>query len=378
MFCILAVFSNADNLELKSYLGLEYKSYLKNAQGDTNHNSALTFQNELKYSFSNSKLYSKIDILKDSSEKQRDYIDINELYLLRSFNDFDFYLGKKIIFLGSLEAYNIVDIFNRQNYKKDMLSDYKTGAFLSGVNYYSEDDSRLNIYIKGFEEDIEFSDQNSPYYPFGNNSYDKDLLFANGSERASFLSTYLKTYDEDITADISYGVFYGYDNRLLYTKIDNTYRTMLFQSMKLFTYDTFVIDSTLIKLEASYTKIKDDGGFSLEDFYEFGFGGEYTFEQIIDSHNLGLIAEFYKSDSELTSMQSDLFFALRYSLNDMDSSEFLAGIVKDTQNNERNLYFKYEGRISDTLKASSDLRYLKSESYLDEHLRFNCEIKYYF
>lgn len=374
----MAVFSNADNLELKNYLGLEYKSYLKSAQEDTNHNSALTFQNELKYSFSNSKLYSKIDILKDTSEKQRDYIDINELYLLRSFKAFDLYLGKKIIFLGSLEAHNIVDIFNRQNYKKDMLSDYKTGAFLSGINYYFEDDSRLNIYIKGFEEDIEFSDKNSPYYPFGKNGYDKELLFANGSESPSVLTTYLKTYDEDITADISYGFFYGYDNQLLYKNKGNDYRTMLFQSMKLFTYDTFVIDSTLFKIEASYTKIKNDGGFKLEDFYELGFGGEYTFEQIIKTHNLGLIAEFYKSDSGLTSMQSDLFFALRYSLNDMDSSEFLAGIVKDTQNSERSIYFKYEGRISDTLKASTDLRYLKSESYLDEHLRFNCEIKYYF
>ena len=259
-----------------------------------------------------------------------------------------------------------------------MLSDYKTGAFLSGINYYFEDDSRLNIYIKGFEEDIEFSDKNSPYYPFGKNGYDKELLFANGSESPSVLTTYLKTYDEDITADISYGFFYGYDNQLLYKNKGNDYRTMLFQSMKLFTYDTFVIDSTLFKIEASYTKIKNDGGFKLEDFYELGFGGEYTFEQIIKTHNLGLIAEFYKSDSGLTSMQSDLFFALRYSLNDMDSSEFLAGIVKDTQNSERSIYFKYEGRISDTLKASTDLRYLKSESYLDEHLRFNCEIKYYF
>lgn len=376
--CFISTFLFSSNLELRSYLGYEYKSYLKKQKDSRDNNSAITFQNELKYSYKNSKLYSKIDILKDLSEKQRDYFNLTEAYFLHSFSNYDFYIGKRVIFLGSLEAYNLVDIFNRQNYQKDSLSDYKKGTFLTGINYYFEDDSRLNIYIKGFEEDIKFPGKKSPYYSFGNKDYKDELLFANGNETPSFLTTYSKTYDEEITADVSYGFFYGYDNYLLSKKRKEKYQPMLFQSMKFFTYDTFVLDSTLFKVEASYTKVEDDEDFNLNDFYELGVGAEYTIERIIQNHNLGLIAEYYKSDSSLSSKDNDLFLALRYSLNDADSSEFLFGFIKDLKKSEKSAYMKYEGRVTDTLKISTDLRYIDSQNYLDEHLRFGCEIKYYF
>jgi hypothetical protein len=368
----------ANELELKSYIGYEYKSYLKKSVDKRDYNSALTFQNELKYSFDNSRLYSKIDIIEDTDESQRDYIDLTEFYIVVPSSNFDFYFGKRVIFLGSLEAYNIVDIFNRQNYQRDSLSEYKKGVYLIGINYYFEDDSRLNVYIKSFEEDIKFLSESSPYYPFGANTYDKKLLFANGNEQPSLLLTYAKTYDEYITADVCYGFFYGYDDHLFSKKSGNKYQSMLFQSMKFFTYDTFVVGAALLKLEASFTKIQDDAHYDLDDFYDIGIGAEYTLERIIGNHNLGIIVEYYKADDPFTFFDNDLFFALRYSLNDKDSSEFLGGIVKDLQSDEVSAYAKYEGRLSDMFKISADIRYLKGENYLDEHLRLGCEIKYYF
>lgn len=365
-------------MEYKSYLGYEYKSYLKSDDTKRDFNSAITFQNEFKYSFDDSKIYSKVDVLKDFEEDERDYFNITELYLSQSFDEFDLYFGKKVIFLGSLEANNIVDIFNRQNYQKDSLSNYKDGVYLSGINYYFEDDSILNIYLKGFEEDIKFSSSNSPYYPFGSANYNEDLLFTNGSEKPSLLATYSKSYDEDITADISYGMFYGYDDNILYKKVNSRYQAMLFQSMKLFTYDTFVVDSMLFKVEASYTKVQDDGDFKIKDFYEIGAGAEYTIVRFINNHNLGLISEYYKSNSSFTSFENDIFLALRYSLNDKDSSEFLLGISKDIKENGRSGYLKYSGRLTDSLNISTDIRYMQTNSFLKEHLRIGCEIKYYF
>ncbi len=378
ILCLSAKLLFSNNFELRSYLGSEYKSYLKKANNKKSYNSSVTFQNELKYSFDSSKLYSKIDILKDFTEKERNYFNITEAYYLYEFMDFDFYIGKKIIFLGSLEAYNLVDIFNRQNYQKDILSDYKKGAYLTGIDYYFKDNSKLNFYIKGFEEDLNFASEKSPYYAFGNLKYKKKPLSSNKNETFSFLTTYSKTYDENTVADISYGLFYGYDNYILFKKIANKYQSFLFQSTKLFTYNTFVVDSFLFKVEGSFTKISDDKEVRLDDFYELGFGLEYTIEKIVKNHNLGLIAEYYKSNTELTNMNNDLFLALRYSLNDADSSEILGGIIKDFENNEISTYIKYEGRLTDNLKISTDLRYINSNSYLNEHLRFSCELKYYF
>jgi len=365
-------------VELKSYLGYEYKSYLKTKGDSKDYNSAITLQSELKYFFDGSKIYAKLDALKDDREEQRDHLNLTELYYSKSFDDFDLDIGKKVVFLGSLEAYNLVDIINRQNYQKDSMATHKKGSYMVNLNYFLENESIFRFYLKGFEEDIKLSSKTSPYYPFGNLDYTKDLKFTNGDEKPSLLATYTSSYDDEIIADISVGVFYGYDDNILFKNENSTLTPYLFQSAKLFTYDTFVIDSTLFKVEASYTKVMDDGEFNIDDFYNLGLGAEYTIEQIYQNHNLGFITEYYKSDYKNTSFDNDIFLALRYSLNDKDSSEFLGGVIKDIKTSDKSAYIKYSGRLTDTLNVSTDLRYSKSESYLGEHVRFGCELKYYF
>ena len=367
-------------LDMKSYIGAEYKSYIKTKNDSLNTNKAITFHNEFKYSLETIKLYSKIDVLKDFDENKRDQINLNELYLSFAYDDFDLDIGKKVIFLGSLEAYNLVDIFNRQNYQKDSLDEYKKGAYLLGLNYYLEDEKKLSFYLKYFEEDIKIGSKDSPYYPYGLEDYDESLIFSNADEKPSFVALYEDTYDEDIIADVAFGFFYGYDEAILSQKSSGTYRPFLFQSMKVFTFDTFVVDSTLYKVEASYSKVVDDGVFDIKDFYKIGFGSEYTIENIIQNHNLGFIAEYYKSNSKYHSFDNDIFLALRYAFNDKDSSQILLGLVKDLGNSQKSAYLEYAGRVTDTLNMSADIRYMKADekSYLSEHMRFGCEIKYYF
>lgn len=362
----------------KNYIGFEYKSYLKNQDKKFNNNSAFTFQSEIEYESENWKIYSLIDSLKDTKEEQRDYIDLKELYFSKSFDDFDFYLGKKVIFLGSLEGSNIVDIFNRQNYQKNPLSKLKRGANSLSIKYFFEDDSNLDFHIKFLEDDIKMPSSNSPYFPFSSLKYSKEINFANQNEMPSFLLNYSTSIDDEIIADSAFGFFYGYDENILYEKKVNSFNPFLFQSAKAFTHNTFILEDTMFKLEASYTKIMKDKDFELKDFYSLGLGSEYTIENIYESHNLGLIAEYYKSDNAFNSFNNDLFLALRYSLNDKDSSEFLLAFVKDLEESEKSAYLKYSGRLNDFLNISFDGRYIDSKSYLDEHFRLTAEIKYYF
>lgn len=362
----------------KNYVGFEYKSYLKNQDEKIDSNSAITFQSEIEYEKDDWKIYSLIDALKDSKEEQRDYIDFNELYFSKSFDSFDFYLGRKVIFLGSLEGLNIVDIFNRQNYQKDPLSKYKKGANSLSIKYFFEDDSNLDFHIKFLEDDIKMPSSDSPYYAFSSLKYSKEVDFANDNEQPSFLLNYSKSIDDEIIADTAFGLFYGYDENILYERSGNTINPFLFQSAKAFTHNTFILEDTLLKLEASYTKVLEDKEFDIDDFYSLGVGAEYTLENIYQSHNLGLIGEYYKSDSQFSSFDNDLFLALRYSLNDKDSSEFLLGFIKDLEQSEKSAYLKYSGRLNEFLNISFDGRYIDSKSYLDEHFRLTAEIKYYF
>lgn len=362
----------------KNYVGFEYKSYLKKQDEKIDSNSAVTFQSEIEYEKDDWKIYSLIDALKDTKEEQRDYIDFNELYFSKSFDDFDLYLGRKVIFLGSLEGLNIVDVFNRQNYQKDPLSKYKKGANSLSIKYFFEDDSNLDFHIKFLEDDIRMPSLDSPYYAFSSLNYSKKVDFANDNEQPSFLLNYSKSIDDEIIADTAFGVFYGYDENILYERKGNTINPFLFQSAKAFTHNTFILEDTMFKVEASYTKILEDKEFDIKDFYSLGIGTEYTLENIYKSHNLGLIGEYYKSDGELSSFNNDLFLALRYSLNDKDSSEFLLAFVKDLEQSEKSAYLKYSGRLNEFLNISFDGRYIDSKSYLDEHFRLTAEIKYYF
>lgn len=369
------------DIQTKSYIGFEYKPYLKKQKGEISSNSAMTFQSEIEYTGVDWKIYTLVDVLKDSEEEQRDYIHINELYFLKSFNAFDFYIGRKVIFLGSLEGHNLVDIFNRQNYQKDSLNEYKRGANYVAINYFFEDDSNLDFYIKFLEDDIRMPSKDSTYYLFSSSSYSEKVNFVNKNEEPSFLLNYSKSLDEELVADIAFGIFYGYDENILYERKGNEVNPLLFQSAKIFTHNTFLLEDTLFKVEASYTKVIEDGDFNIEDFYSLGMGLEYTIESLYKNHNLGLISEYYKSDNQFTLFDNDIFLALRYSLNDKDSSEFLLGFTQDLEKNEKGASLKYSGKLNDFLNISFDAIYINSESStspLNEHSRLMTEIKYYF
>ena len=60
-----------------------------------------------------------IKAIHDSRDIKRRYIDVEELYYTKSFDDFDIGFGKSIKFWGALELHNLTDIFN----SKDILDD---------------------------------------------------------------------------------------------------------------------------------------------------------------------------------------------------------------------------------------------------------------
>jgi hypothetical protein len=55
-----------------------------------------------------------IEYLYSDKYKQKRYIDINELYISKEFDDSKIEMGKTIKFWGELEGYNITDVFNQK------------------------------------------------------------------------------------------------------------------------------------------------------------------------------------------------------------------------------------------------------------------------
>lgn len=367
LFFICIYFSYA-NFETNNYVGSEFRAYPKTDK----YNLSLTYENQSEWKNDYFNLYLRLNATKDFKDKKRDELLLNELYLLKSLGNFDFTFGKQIVFLGSLEAKNIVNFLNPQNYKKDIFQTHKLGSFISSLKYYFKDNSSLGLYIKSADKKQKFPSKKYEGYPFGKFDYNKHIKINNGLAEALLMYSFSAEILEH-SGDFAFGVYNGYDSFKMPILNSLIFDLKALRTNKIFAYSTLAINEWLLKFELMQTNPKEKG---IKKFYESGIGFEYSFYDFYKSHTLGIISEYYKSNSFFTSLENDIFIALRYSLNDKDSSEFLFGFIKDIKNNDNSIYLKYDGRLFDGVKISSDVRYAKLNN--KENLRFGFEIKYYF
>jgi hypothetical protein len=207
-------------------------------------------------------------------------------------------------------------------------------------------------------------------------AYDEDYVINNehkNSDNFQF-GVYVKydgNYDGIFQGDFSYIFYHGYDsNRHILPSSDKLVQ-ILFEVDKLSTYQTFVYENTIIKAELSATKVKDYE--AIDDYYQAGLGVEHTIDNIIGKSTLGILAEYYKSDASFfENYKNDLFYGLRYSLNDTKDSSLLAGFVQNIDNKSKSYEIKYETRIYDIVKI--DLSMMGN----DDFSRVNFDMGYYF
>lgn len=357
-------------MSVKNYVGVETKYYPHTSM--QKYNMATTFQNQSKYTSKYFNLYARIDALKDFKDKKRDQFLINELYVLKSYENFDISIGREILFLGALEGYNMVNFINPQNYKKDMFQTHKIGSCMASIRYYFENESDVAFYVKASQREVKYASKEYEVYPFLDKDYDEHIIYED-KNKPDFLLTYGFSLSEDeFSGDFTFGVYHGQGQTIPVLRQD-IYRFYAFKSSKLFTYDNLAIGNWLFKFEGILTDEKNmqDG-----DFYDVGLGTEYTITNIFNSHSLGVVGEYYRSDFALNSLNNDIFIALRYSLNDADSSEFLLGFTKNMENANSGAYLKYEGRVYENIKLSSDFRYQNAND--KEIVKLGLEFKYYF
>ncbi len=126
-----------------------------------------------------------------------------------------------------------------------------------------------------------------------------------------------------------------------------------------------LIDQTSLDVQAT----KGDWLWKLEAIHRSGFGQtynaavggfEYTRVGILDSaSDLGLLLEYQYDDRDeqaLTPFQNDLFVGLRWTANDEQSTEVLAGIVQDLDGGGRLLNIEASRRIGEDWKLGVQLR----------------------
>ena len=239
------------------------------------------------------------------------------------------------------------------------------------------------------------------YYPFGVLAlkYENKLLTEDGDTRPSVYLKYSASTDSQYPIDYSIIFENGYDSQRYYTQTFNPASNSVVANEnaylvnKFLTYNTMVVNSTLLKLEAVYADVIDNE--EISDYIHLGLGAENTLTQFYKGADLGLILEYYsyttlesdkRGDLELFELfQNDIFLGARYTLNDSQDTALVGGAILDLDYDEQVYYIEYETRLAEIIKVNFDYRYIEPSKdsatvfhLMGVHERLSLELGYYF
>ena len=354
-------------LEYKGNVGFEAEYLLHDISNKRDNSLALRLEAELKKEFGDGEVVVKLKGILDKDDKNRRYVDFNDLYYLYNFEDSDILIGRNTRFWGALEFYNLSDVFNTRDLLDDPFDfNLKLGSWNAAYTKYFENHD-ISLIVKLHEEnqpmqDIESANNFLPH------PYNDDLKSKN---RPTIFLKYSGSADE---VQVDYGVIFqnGYDSQRYMIMQDGKLRQNAYMINKLISYATLVSGDSIYKTEFVYAKVDER---EVSDYFHIGLGLEHTLYSFLDKKDLGLLAEYYRyesSDDTQNMFANDLTLGFRLSMNDLSSSEVLGGIDIDLEDKEKIFFLKYDTRVYEKYKLGL------SYQHLDELDRAKLEFGYYF
>ena len=357
---LLSISLFASDAKIKGNIGIEYKKYFDTPSSKVDNQKAITAELEYEYEVQNGKFFSKIEALKDNDDNNKEYIMLNELYYKYFGDSYDITIGKSIKFWGALELFNPTDVFNSKNILDDITDkDKKLGAWNITYSKFFDNDDELSLIVKLRNETQDFVYSKSPLNTLLL-PYNKEYESEKSRHRPTYYLKYSGSRDDFAKRDFSFIIQSGYDSYRDTILKSGKLKQYLYQADKFLTYHTIVKDSTIYKLEFAYTDVKNYT--KIDDYSEYGVGLEHTLYGFWKEKDLGLLAEYYKNNINVTNItyQNDLFAGVRVEFNDSDSSDIVAGVIRDFDTDKNGYTLEYNTRIKDEFKTK--IRYLKSDS----------------
>jgi hypothetical protein len=265
-----------------------------------------------------------------------------------------------------MEINNPSDVINSKDLAHDLFNkESKIGAYLTRASYYLES-SQLDIIAKWHEDGQALGDNKNPYFgKITQIGFSDSLTMEKEENRPTLFLKYAGSTEHDAPLDYAVALMSGYDNirTLDISKLPLTWKSYLVN--KLLTFNTWVVDATLIKFEATYADISNNDYSNLSDYAQTAIGFEHTLEQLYNGYDLGVLVEhnqFFQFDDKRSAsfnfFNNDLFIGARLSINDEDSSSILGGVTLDLDYTDQySTFIALETKVLNTLNI--DLSYQK-------------------
>ena len=325
----------------------------------------------------------------DEQDAKRSHLDVREAYWTHVADDWEMKVGISKVFWGVTESRHLVDVINQTDLVENIDTEDKLGQPM--VKFAIERDwGNLDVFWLPYFREQTFVGKKGRLNPLVFNVQENTAVYESSAEEwhSDFAIRYAVMIDD---LDLAVSHFSGTSRNPLFV-----YNNSLAQPRFIPVYNQ--IDQTGLELQYIYEDWlwKFEGITSSGEYQRYSaavFGFEYTQVGIFDSDaDLGWLVEYLFDDRRNHSNTSlklaphsydrDVFIGWRYAMNDVDSTELLAGVIYDHKTEESFYSVEFSKRMANDLKLNMELRvfqgaeqdsnlktyYLRDEDYVQLEL----------
>lgn len=305
----------------------------------------------------------------DQGDDERTHADLREGYWRRNFGPAELRVGLRKVFWGVTESSHLVDIINQTDLVEDLDGEAKLGQPMIDVSIFRDWGTVDLFLLPRFRERTLPGPEGRPR---GSLSYAPDLVVYESPDEDGHLDWAVRWSHYIGDFDIGVAHFEGTarDPRFVLGQ-DLAGDDVLIPHYDLLSQTSLDLQATkgdfLWKLEAVSRHTSVDGtymavtgGFELT-FYGVSQGGA----------DLGLLMEYLWDDRGAraqTPFEDDLFIGSRLALNDVQSTELLAGFIIDMGSNARFITIEGSRRLGDSWRLSLEGRFFNGIGYTEPQL----------
>ncbi len=280
----------------------------------------------------------------DQHDDSRSHVDLREFIYRHSGDTWEVNVGLGKVFWGVAESNNIVDIINQKDAIEGNSPEHKLGQPMINL-LLLKDWGEISLFVlPGFRERTFASKDGRPR---GFSAIDTDNARYESDNEQNHIDVAGRISGVINEWDLGFHVFNGTAREPLISFIDAT--PFYYQLTQVGIDVQATLESWLLKTEAVHKS-----GSRINDHMQLVSGVEYSFYGVAESDiDIGVVTEWLYddlTDQANTVFQNDLLVALRFALNDEQSSEALVGVITDLDGGGDLFSAEASRRIGDKFK----------------------------
>ena len=357
-------------LEVSGRIGYELRLFDNDAvhpgQSDDANHSAF-FEPEFYWEWNNGDdgVIFKPYIRVDEHDSQRSHVDIRELLWVHVSDNYELKAGIGKVFWGVTEFQHLVDVINQTDAVEDVDGEDKLGQQMINLSFV-RDWGVLDLFLlPGFRERTFAGEHGRLRGPL---VIDTNRARYESSAEEKHLDAAIRWSHTLGDWDVGAYWFHG-TNREPVLIAEGGVLIPLYEQMDQLGIDVqATIGDWLWKFETIYRESNS------QEFVAIQGGFEYTYVGIMETAmDLGLLMEYgwdSRGEDGSTAIQDDLFLGTRLTLNDAQSTEFLAGLGQDLDHGAYSFLIEASRRLGESCKISVDARIYDSDDTVDPGYAF--------